>query len=68
VLAGAARAIADAYLSASAALAEIEVNPLRVVVGEAGTTCSALDIVALRRLPVLAPRVGPGTGQGYPSQ
>jgi acetate---CoA ligase (ADP-forming) len=49
VLAGAARAIADAYVSESAALAEIEVNPLRVVVDPDGTTCSALDIVALRR-------------------
>jgi acetate---CoA ligase (ADP-forming) len=49
VLAGAARAIADAYVSESSALAEIEVNPLRVVVDQAGTTCSALDIVALRR-------------------
>ena len=49
VLARAARGIADAYLSESS-VAEIEVNPLRVVVTEEGTTCSALDIVALRGL------------------
>ena len=47
VLARAARAIADAYVSA-ASIAEIEVNPLRVVVGEDDTRCVALDIVALR--------------------
>jgi acetate---CoA ligase (ADP-forming) len=51
VLARAAQGIADAYISESSSVAEIEVNPLRVVVTEAGTTCSALDIVALRRLP-----------------
>jgi acyl-CoA synthetase (NDP forming) len=70
VLAGAARAIADAYRSASADLAEIEVNPLRVVVGEAGTTCSALDIVALRRLPGGSRRPAPAPaspGRGYRS-
>jgi succinyl-CoA synthetase beta subunit len=50
VLARAARGIADAYLS-EPSVAEIEVNPLRVVVTDEGTTCSALDIVALRRLP-----------------
>jgi len=47
-LARAARAIADTYVSA-ASIAEIEVNPLRVVAGEDGTRCVALDIVALRR-------------------
>jgi acetate---CoA ligase (ADP-forming) len=49
VLAGAARGIADAYVSESSSVAEIEVNPLRVVVDEDGTMCSALDIVALRQ-------------------
>jgi len=58
VLAGTARAIADAYAAdayagdayaAAPSIAEIEVNPLRVVVGEEGTSCVALDIVALRR-------------------
>jgi acetate---CoA ligase (ADP-forming) len=48
VLAGAARAIADAYVARAPSVAEIEVNPLRVVVGQDGTTCYALDIVALR--------------------
>jgi acetate---CoA ligase (ADP-forming) len=48
VLAGAARAIADAYVAQAPSIAEIEVNPLRVVVDQDGTTCSALDIVALR--------------------
>ena len=47
VLAGTARAIADAYVAAPS-IAEIEVNPLRVVVGQDGTSCVALDIVALR--------------------
>jgi len=56
-LAGAARAIAAAYVSESSAIAEIEVNPLRVVVGQDGTTCSALDIVALRRLASPRPRL-----------
>jgi acyl-CoA synthetase (NDP forming) len=75
VLARAARGIADAYLSESS-VAEIEVNPLRVVVTEEGTTCSALDIVALRRLPGAASqaparlpgplRPGPGQSQVYP--
>jgi acyl-CoA synthetase (NDP forming) len=51
VLARAARGIADAYMSESSSVAEIEVNPLRVIATVAGTTCSALDIVALRRLP-----------------
>ena len=51
VLAGAARAIAEAYASQAPALAEIEVNPLRVIVDRGGTDCVALDIVALRPLP-----------------
>jgi acetate---CoA ligase (ADP-forming) len=53
VLAATARAIADAYVAepsiAEPAIAEIEVNPLRVVVGHDGTSCVALDIVALTR-------------------
>jgi hypothetical protein len=48
VLAGTARAIADAY-AAEPSIAEIEVNPLRVVVSQDGTSCVALDVVALRR-------------------
>ena len=48
VLAGTARAIAGAYV-AEPSITEIEVNPLRVVVGQDGTSCVALDIVALRR-------------------
>jgi acyl-CoA synthetase (NDP forming) len=51
VLARAARAVAEAYVSQAPALAEIEVNPLRVVVDRDGTDCVALDIVALRPLP-----------------
>jgi acetate---CoA ligase (ADP-forming) len=50
VLARAARAIADAYVSCSSTIEEIEVNPLRVLAGQDGTDCVALDIVALRRL------------------
>ena len=48
VLADTARAIAGAY-EAEPSVAEIEVNPLRVVLGEDGTSCVALDIVALRQ-------------------
>jgi acetate---CoA ligase (ADP-forming) len=51
VLARAARAIAEAYVSEASTIAEIEVNPLRVLVDQDGTSCVALDIVALRRLP-----------------
>ena len=51
VLARAARAIAEAYVSEASSIAEIEVNPLRVLVDQDGTSCVALDIVALRRLP-----------------
>ena len=47
VIARAARVIAEAYASAPA-VSEIEVNPLRVTAGEDGTSCVALDIVALR--------------------
>jgi acyl-CoA synthetase (NDP forming) len=49
VIAGAARAIAEAYASAAAAISEIEVNPLRVAAGEDGTSCVALDIIVLSR-------------------
>ena len=51
VLARAARAIADAYLSHASSVAEIEVNPLRVVADAGQTRCVALDIIALRRCP-----------------
>jgi hypothetical protein len=51
VLARAARAIAEAYVSEASVIAEIEVNPLRVLVDQDGTDCVALDIVALRQLP-----------------
>ena len=51
VLARAARAIAEAYVSEAPTIAEIEVNPLRVLVDHDSTSCVALDIVALRRLP-----------------
>jgi acyl-CoA synthetase (NDP forming) len=51
VLARAARAIADAYLSHASSVAEIEINPLRVVAGAGQTRCVALDIIALRRCP-----------------
>jgi acetolactate synthase-1/2/3 large subunit len=51
VLARAARAVAEVYASEAASIAEIEVNPLRVVVDQDGTSCVALDIVAMRRLP-----------------
>jgi acyl-CoA synthetase (NDP forming) len=49
VLARAARAVAGVYASEASSIAEIEVNPLRVLVDEDGTNCVALDIVALRR-------------------
>jgi acetate---CoA ligase (ADP-forming) len=61
VLARTARAIAAAYVSEAPAVAEIEVNPLRVLVDEDGTSCVALDIVALR------PLARPPCGRGYPS-
>jgi acyl-CoA synthetase (NDP forming) len=69
VLARAARAVAEAYVSEAASVAEIEVNPLRVVVDDDGTSCVALDIVAMRRLPRAGAR-GDGSreaaGRGYP--
>jgi acyl-CoA synthetase (NDP forming) len=49
VLARMARAIAGVYVSEAPSVAEIEINPLRVVVDAHGTSCVALDVVALRR-------------------
>jgi acyl-CoA synthetase (NDP forming) len=49
VLAAVARAIAEVYLAHAPALAEIEINPLRVVAEGGQTSCVALDIVALRQ-------------------
>jgi hypothetical protein len=43
------RAIANAYLAQASSIAEIEINPMRVVVEADQTSCVALDIVALRR-------------------
>ena len=48
VLASVAHAIAEVYLATASSLAEIEINPLRVVVEAGQTSCVALDIVALR--------------------
>ena len=45
----AARGIAQAYVSEASVISEIEVNPLRVFLDQDGTTCVALDIVALGR-------------------
>jgi acyl-CoA synthetase (NDP forming) len=42
-------AIANAYLAQASSIAEIEINPMRVVVEADQTSCVALDIVALRR-------------------
>jgi hypothetical protein len=66
VLARAARAVAGAYASEAASLAEIEVNPLRVIVGQDGTSCVALDIVALRRLPEPMSAGSPRRKSGLP--
>ena len=49
VLASVACAIAELYLAAAPSMAEIEINPLRVVAAADRTSCVALDIVALRR-------------------
>lgn len=49
VLAAVAHAIAGVYLATAPALAEIEINPLRVITEPDQTSCVALDIVALRR-------------------
>ena len=48
MLASVARTIAEVYLATASSLAEIEINPLRVVVEAGQTSCVALDIVALR--------------------
>jgi acyl-CoA synthetase (NDP forming) len=48
VLASVADAIAELYLAQAPALAEIEINPLRVIAEADQTSCVALDIVALR--------------------
>jgi acyl-CoA synthetase (NDP forming) len=47
VLAAVARAVAGVYLAQAPALAELEINPLRVIAGADQTSCVALDIVAL---------------------
>jgi acetate---CoA ligase (ADP-forming) len=49
VLGRVVRAVADAYLTAASSIAEIEINPLRVIADANQTSCVALDIVALRR-------------------
>jgi hypothetical protein len=49
VLASVALAIAELYLATAPSMAEIEINPLRVVAEADQTSCVALDIVALRR-------------------
>jgi acetate---CoA ligase (ADP-forming) len=49
VLARVARLVAEAYLAREPCLAEIEINPLRVIVDANQTSCVALDVVALRR-------------------
>jgi acyl-CoA synthetase (NDP forming) len=43
------RAIADGYLAQASSMAEIEINPVRVIVDADQTSCIALDVVALRR-------------------
>ena len=48
--------------SEASSIAEIEVNPLRVLVDADSTSCVALDIVALRRLPELPGRTRAGAG------
>ena len=42
-------AIAELYLAEASWVAEIEINPLRVVLGQDQTSCVALDAVVLRR-------------------
>jgi acetate---CoA ligase (ADP-forming) len=49
VLAAVARTIAEVYLATAPSLAEIEINPLRVIAEADQTRCVALDIVALRQ-------------------
>ncbi|GAF47585.1 putative acetyl-CoA synthetase [Rhodococcus wratislaviensis NBRC 100605] len=48
VLCATARGLADRYLSLDGAVSEIEINPLRLIADERGTSCVALDAVALR--------------------
>ena len=43
------RAIAEGYLAQASSMAEIEINPLRVMIDADQTSCIALDVVALRR-------------------
>jgi acyl-CoA synthetase (NDP forming) len=49
VLARTVRAIADVYVAEAPSIAEIEINPLRVVIDADQTSCVALDVVVLRR-------------------
>jgi hypothetical protein len=49
VLVAVARAIAEVYLAQAPALAELEINPLRVIAEAGQTSCVVLDIVALRQ-------------------
>jgi acyl-CoA synthetase (NDP forming) len=49
VLARTVRAIADVYVAKARSIAEIEINPLRVIVDASKTECVALDVVVLRR-------------------
>ena len=49
VLGRVVRAVADAYLAQASSMAEIEINPLRVIVEADQTSCIALDVVALCR-------------------
>jgi hypothetical protein len=37
------------YLAEASSIAEIEINPLRVVIDADRTSCVALDVIALRR-------------------
>jgi acyl-CoA synthetase (NDP forming) len=46
---GIARAFADRYVREQARIVEAEVNPVRVMVSEAGTECVALDAVVIAR-------------------
>ena len=49
VLARVFQTIAGLYVTEASSIAEIEINPLRVVVDEDQTSCVALDVVVLRR-------------------
>jgi len=50
-LSAVARAVADLYLSAGSALAEVEINPLRAVAKSGTTDYVVLDVVALLEQP-----------------